>query len=144
MTLPVFQSELAGELFKNPYNFGFLNLAETAKERELEAAILANIIDPLVESEKNIWMLGFEFLLEGFKKAGAKAFDLRYNFEVKFEKYRYLIVQQRTSNIDERSYSQIHTQEELKVIADKFVEMIVDDITRRLEYISKSNQAKNQ
>ena len=89
-------------------------------------------------------MLGFEFLLEGFKKAGAKAFDLRYNFEVKFEKYRYLIVQQRTSNIDERSYSQIHTQEELKVIADKFVEMIVDDITRRLEYISKSNQAKNQ
>jgi predicted nuclease of restriction endonuclease-like (RecB) superfamily len=49
LTLPKAQSELAGELLKSPYSLGFLDLTELASERDLETAILSNIIRFLKE-----------------------------------------------------------------------------------------------
>jgi len=40
-TLPKPESDLAREMFKNPYLFDFLNIGEEAKERELEAVLEA-------------------------------------------------------------------------------------------------------
>ena len=38
-TLPQEQSMLAKEILKNPYNFGFLDIAEEHSEKELEEAL---------------------------------------------------------------------------------------------------------
>lgn len=42
-TLPETTSDLAQQLLKDPYQFDFLTLTETYKERELENALVANI-----------------------------------------------------------------------------------------------------
>ena len=47
--LPEPQSDLANEIIKDPYNFGFLSLTVKYKEKELEDALMANITKFLVE-----------------------------------------------------------------------------------------------
>lgn len=44
-TLPQPQSDLARQLLKDPYNFDFLNLSNTAQERDLERALVAHMRD---------------------------------------------------------------------------------------------------
>ncbi|HEX7691121.1 MAG TPA: PDDEXK nuclease domain-containing protein, partial [Sediminibacterium sp.] len=44
MALPLPQAELAREMLKNPYNLGFLEIDEEASERDLENAIINNIV----------------------------------------------------------------------------------------------------
>lgn len=56
-SLPAPQSDLARQLIKDPYNFDFLTLAEDARERELERALIDHIRDFLMELG-----LGFAFL----------------------------------------------------------------------------------
>jgi predicted nuclease of restriction endonuclease-like (RecB) superfamily len=48
-TLPVPQSDLARELLKDPYIFDFLGIADDAREREVEDALLAHLRDFLLE-----------------------------------------------------------------------------------------------
>jgi predicted nuclease of restriction endonuclease-like (RecB) superfamily len=48
-TLPPPQSDLAGEVLKDPFNFDFLTLAEDARERELQKGLLAHIRQFLLE-----------------------------------------------------------------------------------------------
>jgi predicted nuclease of restriction endonuclease-like (RecB) superfamily len=48
-TLPPPQSDLAGEVLKDPFNFDFLTLAEDACERELQKGLLAHIRQFLLE-----------------------------------------------------------------------------------------------
>lgn len=48
-TLPAYQSDLAKELFKNPYNLDFITLAAQSNERDLENAVIANIKKFLLE-----------------------------------------------------------------------------------------------
>jgi predicted nuclease of restriction endonuclease-like (RecB) superfamily len=43
-TLPKPQSELAQQLLKDPYSFDFLTLAEKARERDLEKALINHIL----------------------------------------------------------------------------------------------------
>lgn len=40
ITLPSYESELAVQLFKDPYHLDFVMLAEEAKERDLEDALM--------------------------------------------------------------------------------------------------------
>lgn len=47
--LPTVQSDLAQELLKDPYNFDFLTLTDSYKERELENALTDNITKFLIE-----------------------------------------------------------------------------------------------
>jgi predicted nuclease of restriction endonuclease-like (RecB) superfamily len=48
-TLPPPQSELAGQVLKDPYNFDFLTLADDAHERELQRGLLAHVRQFLLE-----------------------------------------------------------------------------------------------
>ena len=48
-TLPAPQSDLAGQLLKDEYNFGFLALAADARERHLEAGLLDHLRRFLLE-----------------------------------------------------------------------------------------------
>ncbi|HEY9880012.1 MAG TPA: PDDEXK nuclease domain-containing protein [Leptolyngbyaceae cyanobacterium] len=56
-TLPAEQSDLSRQLLKDPYNFEFLSLKETAQERDLERGLLLHIRDFLMELG-----IGFAFL----------------------------------------------------------------------------------
>jgi predicted nuclease of restriction endonuclease-like (RecB) superfamily len=49
LTLPPIQSDLAQQTLKDPYNFGFLTLAEGYKEKELENVLAENITRFLIE-----------------------------------------------------------------------------------------------
>ena len=60
-TLPPAQSELAKSILKDPYIFGFLNIQEAAKERELEMALLKDITKFLLELGKGFALMGQQY-----------------------------------------------------------------------------------
>ncbi|HYH81860.1 MAG TPA: PDDEXK nuclease domain-containing protein [Longimicrobium sp.] len=63
-TLPAPQSDLARELLKDPYHFGFLQLGADAQERDLERALLANVRDFLMELGLGFALVGSQYHLE--------------------------------------------------------------------------------
>ncbi len=63
-TLPPIQSDLAAALLKDEYVFDFLSLAEDAKERDLEAALLLRIRDFLLELGQGFAFMGSQYHLE--------------------------------------------------------------------------------
>lgn len=63
-TLPAYQSDLAGEMFKNPYVFDFLNLGEEAKERELENALIQHLKKFMLELGRGFAYVGNQFNLD--------------------------------------------------------------------------------
>jgi predicted nuclease of restriction endonuclease-like (RecB) superfamily len=62
-TLPSLQSKLAIETLKNPYNFDFLGLENDALEREIENAMMQNIIRFLLEMGKGFAFVGRQYSL---------------------------------------------------------------------------------
>ena len=76
LTLPSYDSELALQLFKDPYHLDFVMLSEEAKERDLENALMNHITKLLLE-------LGDGFAFMGRQKrfeAGEKEFFMTYCF----------------------------------------------------------------
>ncbi len=63
-TLPQSQSDLARQILKSPYNFEFLELAETAQERDFERALVDHIRDFLLELGVGFAFLGSQYPLE--------------------------------------------------------------------------------
>ncbi|MEG4226806.1 PDDEXK nuclease domain-containing protein [Microcoleus sp. N9_B2] len=63
-TLPSPQSELAQQLFKDPYNFEFLSLGKSAQERDLEKALIERIRDFLLELGVGFAFVGSHYHLE--------------------------------------------------------------------------------
>lgn len=49
LTLPAYNSELAVQIFKDPYNLDFLMLTESARERDLEDALVNHMTKMLLE-----------------------------------------------------------------------------------------------
>ncbi|MEI6410459.1 MAG: PDDEXK nuclease domain-containing protein, partial [Bacteroidota bacterium] len=60
-TLPKPQSDLAIELFKNPYNFDFLNIGDDAQEREVENAMLRHAEKVLMELGQGFALVGRQY-----------------------------------------------------------------------------------
>jgi predicted nuclease of restriction endonuclease-like (RecB) superfamily len=71
-TLPEPESDLAQQIIKDPYNFEFLTLAESAKEKDLERELINNISKFLLELGKGFAYLGNQFTL----KVGNKEYRL--------------------------------------------------------------------
>lgn len=63
-TLPTPQSDLARELLKDPYHFGFLGLGDELREREIERSLLAHIRDFLLELGVGFALVGSQYHLE--------------------------------------------------------------------------------
>jgi len=63
-TLPSPQSELAQEVLKDPYTFDFLTITESARERDLEQALLQHLRDFLLELGVGFAFLGNQYHLE--------------------------------------------------------------------------------
>lgn len=60
-TLPDYQTQLAVETLKNPYNFDFLGLQEDAVEREIENAMVTHITKFLIEMGKGFAFVGRQY-----------------------------------------------------------------------------------
>lgn len=63
-TLPEYQSDLARDIFKDPYKFGFLNIQEKANERIIENQLIQKITDFLLEMGKGFAFVGHQYHLE--------------------------------------------------------------------------------
>jgi len=61
LTLPAPQSDLANEMMKDPYNFGFLRLSEKVKETDLEKALVQHISQFLPELGIGFAYMGRQF-----------------------------------------------------------------------------------
>lgn len=62
--LPAPQSDLANNLLKDPYIFGFLGLEEEAQEREIEKALIQHMRDFLLELGVGFAFVGNQYRLE--------------------------------------------------------------------------------
>jgi predicted nuclease of restriction endonuclease-like (RecB) superfamily len=60
-TLPKYQSDLAVETLKNPYNFDFLNMGEEALERDIEQAMMQHVEKVLLELGQGFALVGRQF-----------------------------------------------------------------------------------
>lgn len=63
-TLPAPQSDLAREVLKNPYVFDFFGIADEAREREVENALLRHLRDFLLELGSGFAFVGNQVRLE--------------------------------------------------------------------------------
>ena len=63
-TLPMPQGELAKEIFKDPYHFGFLSMQEKYDEHDLEEALVANVTQFLLELGKGFSYVGRQMELQ--------------------------------------------------------------------------------
>ena len=63
-TLPALQSDMAHELFKDPYNFEFLHIGKDAKEREIEQALVYHIRDFLLRLGQGFSFVGSQYKVE--------------------------------------------------------------------------------
>jgi predicted nuclease of restriction endonuclease-like (RecB) superfamily len=63
-TLPALQSDLAQQTLKDPYVFDFLDLAEQARERELQRGLLEHLRDFMVELGVGFAFVGSQHHLE--------------------------------------------------------------------------------
>jgi predicted nuclease of restriction endonuclease-like (RecB) superfamily len=63
-TLPAPQSDLAQQLFKDPYIIDFMTLAEDAAERDLETSLIDHLKDFLLELGKGFAFIGRQYRLE--------------------------------------------------------------------------------
>lgn len=63
-TLPIPQSDLAQQLTKDPYNFGFLNLDSGISERQLENSLINHLKQFLLELGKGFAFVGQQHHLE--------------------------------------------------------------------------------
>jgi predicted nuclease of restriction endonuclease-like (RecB) superfamily len=57
-TLPPGDSDLADQILKDPYNFDFLTLGPSTKERELERGLLLHLRDLLLELGRGFAFVG--------------------------------------------------------------------------------------
>lgn len=62
-TLPPPESDLAGQVLKDPYNFDFLGLGEAAQEREVERALMAQVKRFLLEMGEGFALVGQQYRL---------------------------------------------------------------------------------
>ena len=63
-TLPVPQSQLAKEILKDPYNFGFLSMKQRYDEKDLEEALVNNVTSFLLELGKGFSYVGRQMELQ--------------------------------------------------------------------------------
>lgn len=63
-TLPAPQSDLAGQLLKDPYSFDFLGIGPNIAERELEKKLIDHLKDFLIELGKGFALVGSQYHLE--------------------------------------------------------------------------------
>lgn len=94
-TLPEYESGLIQETLKDPYNFEFLTLTETFKEKELENSLIENISRFLIELGNGFAFVGKQIEI----KVGKKSYYidlLFYHIRLK----RYVVIELKTGSFE--------------------------------------------
>ena len=63
-TLPATDSDLAAAVFKDPYNFGFIDMAKVKREKDLEDQLAEKITDLLLEMGKGFAYVGRQYIVK--------------------------------------------------------------------------------
>lgn len=93
--------------------------------------------DEEVSVEKgNVQQLGLRLRLEGFQRAGAEAFDISKDLLFRLERNFYTVGPDKIIIWLEKDYLQRWDRTEYETVAGKWVELLIDDITQRLEKLS--------
>ena len=76
-TLPAPQSQLAKEILKDPYHFGFLSMSEEYEEKDLEDALVSNVTRFLMELGKGFSYVGrqMESQMSGGQRMCSKSIE---------------------------------------------------------------------
>lgn len=86
-----------------------------------------------IMDKESISDIGLSIRLEGFKKAGIRAFGIYKDLNFSLEPYKYSIGTQRDKPWIEKLYHEQWSNKELQKLSDQFCEEIVEEITYRLE-----------
>jgi hypothetical protein len=81
----------------------------------------------------NVQQLGLRLRLEGFQRAGAEAFDISKNLIFTLGHDSYTVGPDQSNSWLEKEYEQRWEQLEYKMIAERWSEELIDEITQRLE-----------
>ncbi|MCJ8167317.1 hypothetical protein MKJ04_20925 [Pontibacter sp. E15-1] len=94
--------------------------------------------DTVVSLENgNIQRLGLRLRLEGFQKVGAEAFDISKDLLFLLDQQFYTVGPDQHTNWLEKSYLQRWEQSEYDLIAERWSEDLIDDITQRLQKLAE-------
>ncbi len=111
-TLPKHQSDLAQELFKDPYIFDFITVSERANERNIEDQLCEHVTKFLLELGQGFAFIGRQFRLTVAKKDYA-ADLLFYNIKLKC----YVVVELKARDFEPEDAGKLNFY--LNVINDK-------------------------
>lgn len=82
--------------------------------------------------KENVYLLGLHLRMEGFKKAGAKAFGVFKDIFIETHQFKYDIGKEQGRLLMEKLYHQKLTAGEIKTLADQWSEEVVDEIADRM------------
>ncbi len=85
---------------------------------------------------ENVYNLGLYLQMDGFIKAGTKAFNVTMTLQIELYRYRYTIGESRsTEQWQEYLYHHQWSEEELKQTAEKWSEIVIEEITKKAKQV---------
>lgn len=84
----------------------------------------------------NVQQLGLKLQLEGFQRAGIEAFDLTKDLLFKLERSCYTVGPDKQNSWLEKEYGQRWEKTDYESITERWIEELVDAITKKLESYS--------
>ncbi|MBD1397102.1 hypothetical protein H9Q13_07985 [Pontibacter sp. JH31] len=84
----------------------------------------------------NIQQMGLRLRLEGFERVGADNFDLTKDLLFKLERNFYTVGPDKENNWLEMDYLQHWDNAAYEMVAEKWVEQLIDDLTQKLENLA--------
>ncbi|MEJ8803474.1 hypothetical protein [Pontibacter sp. H249] len=85
----------------------------------------------------NVQQLGLKLRLQGFKRAGAEAFDLTKDLIFKLERNSYTVGSKKDAAWLEKEYLQRWETSEYELVATKWAEELIDAVTERIDNLAQ-------
>ncbi|MBC5994018.1 PDDEXK nuclease domain-containing protein [Pontibacter cellulosilyticus] len=89
----------------------------------------------MLEAGNTVYQIGLSLWMDGFKKAGTKAFSVSRDLIFTLEKFKYAVGPDRDESWLEKLYHQQWPEEELEALADRWCEVVIEDVTYSLNRI---------
>jgi hypothetical protein len=81
----------------------------------------------------NVQQMGLRLQLEGFERVGAQNFDLSKDLLFRLERNFYTVGPDKENHWLEKDYLQRWDQAEYELVAERWLEQLIDDLTQKLE-----------
>ncbi|MDX5419059.1 MAG: hypothetical protein LPK09_07570 [Hymenobacteraceae bacterium] len=84
----------------------------------------------------NVQQMGLRLRLEGFERVGAENFDLTKDLLFRLERNFYTVGPDKENYWLEKDYLQRWDNAEYELVAEKWIEQLIDDLTQKLENLT--------